>query len=149
MVVLTHTFSVDASKMFIPLNEQITEFILSSGAKEGVLTVFSRHTTSCIKILENELLSLMDIKQHLNKLASWETKYLHDNIDLREVPPEERINGASHIRSLYFNHSENIPIKDGFPVLGKWQEVFLVELDPHREREVIFTFIGKISCKCG
>lgn len=142
-MLITHkTITVDTYKMFTPMNERIKEFLTFLGAKEGIFTVFSEHTTSCIKILENEVLSLLDLKQHMEKMVPENIKYLHDNIDLREVPPEERINGAAHVKSLYLNHSETFPIKEGLPVLGKWQEVFLVELDPQRTRNVTFTFIG-------
>ena len=70
-------------------------------------------------------------------------KYLHDMISLRnDVPEDEKINGHSHIRSLFFNSSENVPIKDGKLLLGKWKRVFFVELDPTRERELIITFMS-------
>ena len=64
-------------------------------------------------------------------------KYLHDLISLREnTPQDERINGHSHIRSLFFNSSELIPFEDNKLKLGEWKKVFFVELDPVREREI-------------
>ena len=54
----------------------------------------------------------------------------------------QAINGHSHIRSLFFNSSENIPIKDRKLLLGKWKRLFFVELDPMRKRELIITFIN-------
>ena len=69
-------------------------------------------------------------------------KYLHDLISLRsDCPPDEPINGHSHIRSLFFNTSETIPVIDGSPILGKWQSIFVVELDPNRDRKVSLTFL--------
>ena len=69
-------------------------------------------------------------------------KYLHDLISLRDdVPPEERINGHSHIRSLFFNSSETVPVSEGTLLLGEWKDIFVVELDPGREREIICTFV--------
>ena len=47
---------------------------------------------------------------------------------------DEPINGHSHIRSLFFNSSENIPIKDSKLLLGQWKRIFFVELDPMRKR---------------
>ena len=64
-------------------------------------------------------------------------------ISLRgDVPVDEKINGHSHIRSLFFNSSENVPIKDSKLRLGKWKRIFFVELDPMRDRELIITFIN-------
>ena len=69
-------------------------------------------------------------------------KYLHDLISLRaDVKPDERINGHSHIRSMFFNNSETIPVSSGKLVLGHWKKIFFIELDPIREREIILTFI--------
>ena len=63
-------------------------------------------------------------------------------ISLREgVPVDEPINGHSHIRSLFFNSSENVPVKDSKLLLGQWKRIFFVELDPMRKREIIITFI--------
>ena len=59
-----------------------------------------------------------------------------------DVPVNENVNGHSHIRSLFFNSSENIPIKNGKLLLGKWKKLFFVELDPVRDRELIITFIN-------
>ena len=60
----------------------------------------------------------------------------------KEVPVDEKINGHSHIRSMFFNSSENIPVKDNKLLVGKWKRLFFVELDPVRERELIVTFIN-------
>ena len=69
-------------------------------------------------------------------------KYLHDLISLRdETPVDERINGHSHIRSLFFNSSETVPIDDGKLILGKWKRILGVELDPSRSREIVCSFI--------
>lgn len=129
-------------KMFTKLSAGLRDFIEDAAMHNGTITVYSTHTTACVKILEDELLSLMDLKQHLESVASDKTAYLHDNIDLRQVPVNERINGVAHVRSLYFNHAETIPVWDGKLMLGKWQEVFLVELDLYRDRDLIVVMNG-------
>jgi secondary thiamine-phosphate synthase enzyme len=127
-------------KQFINLNADLQEFVKDRKGT-GLIHVFVRHATCGIKILENEILLLADINQHLEQLAPADKKYLHDHIEIRDVPVNERINGFSHIRQLYFSTSETIPVENGQLLLGKWQTVFLVELDPIRDREVIFTYI--------
>ena len=57
------------------------------------------------------------------------------------MPVDERINGHSHIRSLFFNSSETVPIENGKLILGKWKRILGVELDPSRSREIICSFI--------
>ena len=71
-------------------------------------------------------------------------RYLHDLLTIRkDVDETERINAFSHMRGLFFSTSETIPVEKGKLLLGKWQSVFFVELDPIRSREYIITFCEK------
>ena len=52
-------------------------------------------------------------------------KYLHDLISLRkDVSEDERINGHSHIRSMFFQNSETVPVEKGKLLLGQWKKIF-------------------------
>lgn len=134
------TVIIKTEKQFTRLNELIEDFL--KGKKgDGVVNVFTKHTTCAIKIIEGEILLLADINNFLDKLIPKENDYMHDKIEIREVPINERINAYSHLRQLLLPTSETIPVSDGKLLLGKWQSVFLVELDPIREREVVFTYI--------
>jgi len=128
---------------FINITEKVNEIVKNSNVKEGVVTIFSKHTTTGIRINENEERLFMDIKIFLEKIASTSNKYLHDDIELRNCPKNERINGHAHIKSLILNSSEIIPIVNNEMVLGKWQSIFFIELDGKRNREVIVQTIGK------
>ena len=137
-------------KMFTDITDEI-EIILPKKF-EGLVNVYSPHTTCCIWQTENEILHLVDVRFFLDKQVPYvkqpegehrNVKYLHDMMSLRpEVPEDEKINGHSHIRSMFFNSSENIPVKDNKLLVGKWKRLFFVELDPVRERELIVTFIN-------
>ena len=60
--------------------------------------------------------------------------WLHDRID---------DNAAAHIKSALIGPSVTIPLAGGRLCLGRWQNVFLCELDgPRRERRVIVTIVG-------
>lgn len=107
----------------------------------GLVHIFSRHTTAGIRIIENEKLLLADYERILQEFAPETGFYAHNIIEARDVPPAERINGHSHIRALFFNTSETIPAENGKLLLGKWQSIFLVELDPSREREIVVSFL--------
>ena len=64
-------------------------------------------------------------------------------ISLREnTPVDERVNGHSHIRSMFFNSSETIPVEKGKLILGQWKRIFGIELDPIRSREIVCSFIS-------
>ena len=137
-------------KMFTDITDQIEAIIPKKF--EGLVNVYSPHTTCCVWQTENEILHLVDVRFFLDKQVPYvkqpegehrNVKYLHDMMSLRpEVPVNEKINGHSHIRSMFFNSSENIPVKDNKLLVGKWKRLFFVELDPVRERELIVTFIN-------
>lgn len=142
---------INTDKLFTNITSQVSDFCKRQG-KSGLINIFSKHTTCCVKILEDELLHKADVRFFLDKMApKWKKpegdhenrKYLHDLISLREdCPKDEPINGHSHIRSLFFNSSETIPVFNGSIFLGKWQSIFIIELDPDRDREIIITFIA-------
>jgi secondary thiamine-phosphate synthase enzyme len=135
------TVKVVTEKQFIPLNKIVEEFVRNKKG-EGLVHIFARHTTCAIRILENEILLLADINNYLSKVAPEHGGYMHDKIEIRDVPITERVNAYSHLRQLHFQASELIPVSDGTLILGKWQTIFLVELDPIREREIIMSYLS-------
>jgi secondary thiamine-phosphate synthase enzyme len=90
--------------------------------------------------MEGELLLLSDVNTYLNSTFPKDNNYRHDIIEIRDVPIDERVNGYSHMRQLFFSSDATIPVKDGKMLLGKWQTVFLVEFDPIRDRDVYITY---------
>ena len=133
---------INTEKQFTWLNEMLSEFVKDKKGA-GLLHVFTTHTTCAVKIIEGETLLLADINNFLDTLIPKEGNYMHDKIEIRDVPVNERINAYSHLRQLFLTTSETIPVQDGKLMLGKWQSVYLVELDPIRDRQVIFTYIGE------
>jgi secondary thiamine-phosphate synthase enzyme len=142
----------NTDKLFKNITSDCVSFVKNNNFSNGILLVYSRHTTCCLKILEDEILHKADVRFFLDKMApKWKDpegdqkniKYLHDLISLREdVSPDEPINGHSHIRSLFFNTSVSIPVIDHELTLGKWQSIFAIELDPNRDRELILFYLG-------
>ena len=131
---------IRTEKQFTNLNQELNEFVKDKKGI-GLLHVFTTHTTCAVKIIEGETLLLADINNFLDKLIPKEGNYMHDKIEIRDVPINERINAHSHLRQLFLPTSETIPVQDGKLMLGKWQSVYLVELDPIRDRQIIITYI--------
>lgn len=134
------TVEIRTDKQFTPLDEVIHDF-LKDKKGDGAVNVFVAHTTCAIKVLEGELLLLGDINNYLDKTFPRDGDYMHDRIEIRDVPPDERINGFSHMRQLFFSCDATIPVKDGKMLLGKWQTVYLVEFDPVRDRTIYLTYL--------
>lgn len=133
---------VKTEKQFISLMSEINELIKNEKGA-GIVNVFVAHTTCAIKVMEGEILLLSDVQDYLAKTWPENGGYRHDIIGIRDVPITERINGFSHMRQLFFSCDVNIPCQDGKMQLGQWQDVFLIEFDPIRERKVIITYYSR------
>lgn len=102
--------------------------------KEGIVNIFSKHSTSAIAVNENEAGLLADFELILKDLVSDKYSWQHDLIDN---------NAKSHLKSFLLSCSETIPISNGKLDLGTWQSVFFIELDgPRKNRTVNLTFIS-------
>lgn len=139
---LRNEYTIKTEKQFINLNPLINDFIKNEKGI-GMVHIFVAHTTCAIKIMEGELLLLSDVNAYLNHTWPEDGHYRHDIIGIRDVPVTERINGFSHMRQLFFKCEANIPTLDGKMQLGEWQDVFLIEFDPIRDRKVIVTYYGE------
>ena len=121
----------------------IEKNLVATSIKNGQIVVFSRHTTTALAINENEERLLEDVKVHLKKLAPESEKYLHNDLHLRDVPPDEPMNAHSHLMAMMLSTSEVIPIVDGKLALGTWQSVLFFELDGPRKRTLFVQICGE------
>ena len=141
--------SSSSSPEFIDITDEVSGFLKASGISNGMLLVFSRHTTSAIVIQENEPLLLKDFKGMLESVSSKEASYRHNDFDVRTVHMHENEcpNGHSHCQHLVLGSSEMVPVIDGEMPLGEWQRIFMVELDGIKgemvgNREVLVQIMG-------
>ncbi|MCT7957703.1 secondary thiamine-phosphate synthase enzyme YjbQ [Laspinema palackyanum] len=125
------------------LTPYIKDLLEANPVKNGYVLVFARHTTTALFINEYEERLLDDIKVYLEKLAPPDAKYLHNDLHLRVVPPDEPINGHSHLMAITLNNSEYIPIVEENLALGTWQSVMLIDLDGPRKRNLLIQICGE------
>ena len=94
---------------------------------------------------EHEPLLLEDFAGLLDATAPSQRAYRHDDLSIRRVnlTPGERVNGHAHCRALFLPSSACLNVVDGALQLGRWQRVFLVELDGPQEREVSVLVTGE------
>jgi len=129
---------------FIDITDQIANLINESKIQNGFVVVFSKHTTAAIKINENEPLLLKDMEEFLERFASRNHYYRHNDFTIRTVnmTEDECPNGQAHFQHLLLGTSETIPITNGAMPIGQWQRIFMVELDRPRSRQVLVQIIG-------
>jgi len=131
------------SQQMIDITAAVETACTSAHIKAGTMTVASRHTTAAIVVQENEPLLLADLDRFLRRLAPKTDHYCHNDMASRtDVPPDERPNGHSHLRALLLPTSVQLVIADGRLDLGRWQRVFLIELDGPRHRQISLQALG-------
>jgi secondary thiamine-phosphate synthase enzyme len=121
---------------FLDITSEVEDVVREAGLREGIVTVFSRHTTASICIQEAEPLLLEDLCAFLRRSAPAELHYRHNDFRVRTVHmhDDESPNGHAHCLQLMLGASETVPVVDGKLQLGTWQRIFVVELDGPRPR---------------
>ena len=117
-------FTLQTSKRneFIDITARIQDMI--EEVPEGVITVFSPHTTTAVTINEN---ADPDVPRDI-------LKKLEELIPQRDNFSHMEGNSDAHIKASLFGSSVNVIIKDGRLLLGTWQSVFFCEFDGPRKR---------------
>ena len=124
----------------VDLTPEVRAKVQASGVREGLACVFVAHSTCAVTTLEFEPgLAEEDLPKALDRLFPRHGQGLQYG--------QERAwhdgNGHSHVRAAFLGPSLTIPVHEGQPVLGTWQQVVLVELDPGpRERRVVVQVVG-------
>ena len=112
--------------------------VRDAGMMTGQVTVFVRHTSASLVIMENaDPTACRDMEAYFEHLVPEDTPYFVHTYEGRDDMP-------SHIRMALTRTSEVIPIMDGKMVLGTWQGMFLFEhrRAPH-ERQLVVSVIGE------
>lgn len=111
--------------------------VAGSGMRDGIVTVFTRHTTASVAIIEDEPGIRADTKAFWDRLIPPDPRWQHN----QRNPGED--NGHSHLRGQLQGPSVTIPFAGGKLLLGTWQQVVLLDFDTTaRQRDVILQVMG-------
>lgn len=130
---------------FIDITEKVEKFVKESGIQSGIVNVQSKHTTATILVNENEPLFIEDAKKKFESMFPQDAEYGHNDFSKRTVNmcgTDECKNGHSHVGAFFTRTSETLNVIDGKMDFGRWQRIFLVELDHARKREVSVCVLG-------
>jgi len=130
---------------YFDVTPKVSEIIEETGIVDGFAIVSSRHTTTALFINEYEQRLLQDMADFLRRTVPVDNAYLHNDIHLRDCPPEEPENAHSHIMAMLMSSSEAIPVIDGALSIGQWQSLIFVELDGPRSRSLTVQLIGNTA----
>ena len=143
MNVVTSTAVVEASarRSFVDLSDDLARAIKEATTPSGFVIAFCEHTTCALVINEWEEGLLNDVQRRVTQLVPDNGYYAHDDFTVRtqNLVDDERRNGPAHVASIVLGGTSHaIPFVDGEPRLGRWQRLYLLELDDPKPRTVSF-----------
>lgn len=113
------------------ITDMIKKDLEDSKVKEGIIVVYTPHTTAGITINENA-----DPDVVRDMLNGFERAFPTCHPDYRHFEG----NSHAHMKSTLFGPSQTLIVSSGQIILGIWQSVYLCEFDGPRNR----TFYVKI-----
>jgi secondary thiamine-phosphate synthase enzyme len=139
MKIQTTTFTEKTAGFcdIIDITAKIQEQIDQKKIQRGVATVFVSGSTAALTTIEFEAGLIQDLKELVEKLIPSDRRYHHDDRWGDD-------NGFSHLRASLFGPSLALPIENGRPLLGTWQQIVLLDFDNRpRTPEIVLQLIGE------
>jgi len=122
----------------VEITAAVRGVVRAAGVREGLCTVFVRHTSASLVIQENADPAVQrDLEAFLSRLVpDGDPLFTHDAEGPDDMP--------AHVKAALLKTSEQIPVRDGDLALGTWQGLYVWEhrSRPHR-REVVVHVIGE------
>ncbi len=123
----------------VDLTDRIIEFVRRFEVREGLVSLWSMHTTCAVFINEFQTALLTDIKRFLEQMVERDAEWMHNDPAHSDC---DRMNADSHLRALLLGHSLTLQISGREVVLGQWQRVLMAELDGPRARSLRVQIFG-------
>lgn len=120
------------------ITREVAAIVGRSGIVTGTVTVFVKHTSASLVIMENaDPSARRDLEVFFDKLVPEDTPWFVHTMEGPDDMP-------SHIRMALTRTSEVIPVMQGHMTLGTWQGIFLFEhrRAPHH-REIVVSVVGE------
>ncbi len=148
-------FQIQSDRLptFHDVTAQAQQALARSGIRNGILMVYSQHTTCSVLIQEEShdvnywgtpllMQDLVNIFERLIPTCRTEGQYLHPgpkHIDVAVSTLHEQaawgLNTDAHLRSVLLGRSESVPVIDGAMALGEFGRFWFVDFDQVRARE--------------
>ena len=138
MIAETGAFEVvTQGKGTYEISDEVAEIVRCSGVSEGNVTIFVRHTSASLVIMENaDPSARRDLEEFFERLVPEDSDYFVHTMEGPDDMP-------SHIRMALTRTSEVIPVARGRMALGTWQGVFLFEdRRASHKRQIVVSVVG-------
>ena len=116
---------------------EVEKVARESGYSEGLIHIFPIGSTASISTIEYEPALVEDMKDKLEEFAPKDQQTRHGDTWGDD-------NGFSHMRATMMGPGITVPLHDGKPVLGTWQQVVIFNHDNrNRDRRIFLQVLGK------
>ena len=129
----------ESKQQMINVTREFSLRVARSGIQNGFAGLHSQHTTAVLLVNEWQGALSEDIAAFLGNVVPEDLTYKHNDPRFSDC---DRSNATSHLRSLFFSNGVLLPVTDGNLVLGRFQNVILVELDGPRDRTLKLHIMG-------
>jgi secondary thiamine-phosphate synthase enzyme len=120
------------------MTKAVVDALAGTNLSAGIVTVFVKHTTASVMIIEDEPGIRADTATFWDRAVPADPAWQHNTRNAGED------NGHSHLRGQLQGPSVTIPFLDGAMLLGTWQQIVLVDFDTRsRTRELIIQIMGE------
>ncbi len=119
------------------VTDRVTQIVAESGIRTGTVQVFNVGSTASLGTIEFERGLERDLPELLDRLIPPSRDYGHEQA-------WHDGNGHSHLQATWLGPTITVPVADGRPVLGTWQQIFHLECDVKpRKRTLVVTVMGE------
>jgi secondary thiamine-phosphate synthase enzyme len=135
----TFVVQTDQRVELVDLTNRVMEYVRKFNIREGLVSLWSMHTTCTLFINEFQTALLSDIKRFLEHMVARDAEYMHNDPQHSDC---DRMNADSHLRAMLLGHNLTLQISGGEVVLGQWQRILMAELDGPRARSLRIQVFG-------
>ena len=135
----TLTVPTEERVELIDVTDRIVELVCASGIRDGIVSLWSMHTTFAIFMNESQKALHADIKRLLETMVARDGGWMHNDPVHSDC---DRSNADAHLRAMLLGHSLTLQISGAELVLGQWQRVLVAELDGPRSRTLRVQMMG-------
>lgn len=139
MTISTHTITLSTrgNADILDITQAVSNSVLESSLRNGMVTLFCPSATSGLTTIEYEPGCLSDLRRLFDEVADPARHYAH-NARWGDG------NGHSHVRAALMGPSLTVPFVDGQLTLGTWQQIVFVDFDNRsRQRQLVAQVIGE------
>lgn len=142
-----------ARPRFVDVTEQVRDVVTHSGVRDGIVVVYSQHTTCSVLIQEDShdttfdgtkylMQDLLNALQAIMPRCRHEGQYLHPGPEHIEHATQNlgeqavwSLNTDAHLRSCLLGRSESVPVVEGELQLGDFGRIYFADFDAVRARQ--------------